>query len=528
MEPTKDNPPAAPPAAAGEKLKILIVDDTATNRQILQVFLRKLGFEVDTAVDGANAIERFQTGNPDLILMDVMMPVMDGFEATRRIKALCGDQRWVPIVFLSALDKEENLVTGLDSGGDDYLHKPVNFVVLDAKLRSLKRSILLQRALDENRRRTQAITDNVLDGIITIDEQGIIQSINLSAQRIFGYTAEEAIGANVGMLMPEPHRSAHDGYLARYIGGGESHIIGKGGRDLEGQRKNGTVFPLDVGVSELRFEGRRLFVGIVRDVTIERAAERLLRENAARLQRYHDDQEEENALAQRIVERQMARPGLADPAIRHWIAPAANFSGDVIGAARSPEGFLYVLLGDATGHGLAAAISVLPVLTVFYSHVEQGYPLGYIVMELNRQLRATMPSGRFVAASLMCIDEVSARAQLWQGGMPDVLLVNRDGGVREHIASRHLPLGIVDFDEEMTALTEVDLQPGDQFVLFSDGLIEAEDQDGAQFGVGRLAEILSKAPPQSRLEAVRTGLYAHTGIGQFHDDISLLMVGKVD
>ena len=127
--PTEQRPPdnaSSSPTA----LAVLVVDDTATNRQILQVFLKKLGFRVDTAVDGAKAIERFVEGQPDLVLMDVMMPVMDGYEATRRIKQLCGD-RWVPVVFLSALDKEENLVMGLDAGGDDYLHKPVNFVVLE-------------------------------------------------------------------------------------------------------------------------------------------------------------------------------------------------------------------------------------------------------------------------------------------------------------------------------------------------------------------------------------------------------------
>ncbi|MDD5249560.1 MAG: SpoIIE family protein phosphatase [Rhodocyclaceae bacterium] len=522
--PTEQGQPV--PAAQDPEvpLKVLVVDDTATNRQILQVFLRKLGFQVDVAVDGAQAVERFSDGNPDLVLMDVMMPVMDGYEATRRIKALCGDG-WVPVVFLSALDKEESLVMGLDAGGDDYLHKPVNFVVLDAKLRSLKRAIRLQRALDENRRRTQAISDNVIDGIITIDERGIIQTVNAATTRIFGHAAEEMIGHDVGMLMPGAYRSAHSGQMARYLAGGTAHLVGKGARAVEGLRKNGTAFPLDVGITELRFEGRRLFVGIVRDVTEARAAERLLHENATRLQQYHDTQEEENALAQRIMDRQMSRPSLSDPLIRHWIAPAANFSGDVIAAARTPEGHLCVLLADATGHGLAAAISTLPVLTVFYGHVEQGYPLGYIVKELNRYLCATMPSGRFVAASLLCVDEGAQRARLWQGGMPDILLLDAQGGTKTHFAAQHLPLGIVEFDEDMAAITEIELQPDDQFVLFSDGLIEAADAAGEQFGLARLQEVLAKAPAAQRLDAVRASVYAHAGLGQLHDDVSLLLVG---
>ena len=512
------------PAQDPETLKVLVVDDTATNRQILQVFLKKLGFQVDVAVDGAQAVERFVAGNPDLVLMDVMMPVMDGYEATRRIKEICGD-RWVPVVFLSALDKEENLVMGLDAGGDDYLHKPVNFVVLDAKLRSLKRAIRMQRALDENRRRTQAISDNVIDGIVTIDERGVIQTVNAATTRIFGYAAEEMLGRDIAMLMPDSFRGAHRGQMARYVAGGPARLVGKGARAVEGLRKNGTGFPLDVGITELSFEGRRLFVGIVRDVTEERAAEQLLRENATRLQQYHDAQEEENALAQRIMERQMSRAGLADAAVQHWLAPAANFSGDAIAAARAPDDSLYLLLADATGHGLAAAISVLPVLTMFYDFVERGYPLDYIVAELNRQLCSTMPSGRFVAASLLWLNEETRRAQLWQGGMPDVLQLDAQGGVRARFSARQLPLGIVEFDEESAGITEIELQPGEQFVLFSDGLIEATDTAGHQFGLARLQEVLAKAPTAQRLDAVRAGVYAHTGIGQFHDDISLLLVG---
>jgi PAS domain S-box-containing protein len=512
---------ATPP---GHALKVLVVDDTATNRQILRVFLTKLGYLVDLAEDGAQAVDRFQSWQPDIVLMDVMMPVMDGYEAARAIKKMCGD-RWVPIVFVSALDKEENLVMGLDAGGDDYLHKPVSFVVLHAKLRSLERSIHTQRALDESRRRTQAISDNVVDAIVTIDEQGVIQTVNAATSRIFGYAPDEMLGREVGMLMPEDYRGAHAAQMARYLSGGPPHIVGKGARGVEGLRKDGSVFPLDVGIAELRFEGRRLFVGILRDVTAARAAEQRLRENAERLQRYHDAQEEENTLAQHIMERQMSRPGLADPSIRHWIAPAANFSGDIIAVARTPDHRLFVLLADATGHGLAAAISVLPVLTMFYGLVEQDYPLGYIVMEINRQLCATMPSGRFVAASLLCLDEDKRFAQLWQGGMPPLLLLDGQGNTKTCFSARHLPLGIIDFDEDMAEMTEVELQPGEQFALFSDGLVEATDAGGAQFGLNRLCEVLAKAPSAQRIDAVRNAIYAHAGVGPLHDDVSLLLVG---
>jgi CheY-like chemotaxis protein len=363
-----------------EGMKVLVVDDTATNRQLLQIFLRKLGCTVILAEDGAQAVAAFEAQGPDLVLMDVMMPVMDGYEATRRIKAL-SRERWTPVVFLSALDKDENLVAGLEAGGDDYLAKPVNFVILNAKLRSLARTLRLQRSLDAERH-----------------------------------------------------------------------------------------------------------------------------------------------LAAGIMNRLMLRQGLADPRVHHWLAPAAEFSGDVVAAAHGPDGRLYAMLADATGHGLAAAICVLPVLTAFYALVERGSALGDLANEMNRRLMAFMPTGRFVAAGLACVDSRTRQAELWVGGMPDLLLVEADGTVHDHIASSHLPLGIVEFDEEMARVQRFDCPPGSQLVIHSDGISEAADSQGQAFGHERLLRVLAGTVAEDRLVAVKAAVLAHTGGQPAGDDMSMLLL----
>jgi PAS domain S-box-containing protein len=502
-------------------LNVLVVDDTATNRQILQVFLKKLGFAVITANDGAQAVERFVADRPDIVLMDVMMPVMDGLEATRRIKAGSGT-RWVPVIFLTALDKEEDLVTGLDSGGDDYLTKPISFVVLDAKLRSLRRTLALQSALEENQRRTQAITDNIVDGVITSNSHGTILSVNPAVSHIFGYQPAEMVGRNVNMLMPEPYQSTHDGYQAAYVAGAPAKIIGQPGRTLSGRRSNGEVFPLDVAISELQLGDERLFVGIVRDISERIAAEFRLRENATRLQHYHDQQQQENALAQEIMDRLTLRESLQDPVLQHWLLPAANFSGDVIAAARCPSGQLFAMLGDATGHGLSAAISALPAVNVFYGMAKRNLPLLEIVAEVNKQLRVSSPEGRFFAATLVKFDVQTRRAEVWVGGMPDALLLDAQGHIVRRFTSRNLALGIV--DERVGDCETVICDPGSQLVLFSDGLVEAADTNGVEFGLGRLADVLTGEPSERRLEAVKTALAAHVGSDAPHDDISILTI----
>lgn len=123
-----------------------------------------------------------------------------------------------------------------------------------------------ENALKESIKHTQVIMDSVVDGVITIDGRGIISSFNPSAQRIFGFRADEAIGNNVQMLMPEPYRSQHDGYLENYIKTGTKHIIGIG-REVLGQRKDGNLFPLELAVSELELSDKLMFLGLVRDIS---------------------------------------------------------------------------------------------------------------------------------------------------------------------------------------------------------------------------------------------------------------------
>ena len=133
-----------------------------------------------------------------------------------------------------------------------------------------------EEKLRDNEARHRAILEASLDAIVTIDERGIIESVNPAMQRLFGYTAAEMLGSNVSMLMPSPHREMHDGYIANYLRTGQRKIIGIG-REVSGQRKDGTLFPMDLSISEVRFNGQRRFMGLVHDLTERKRAEDALR-----------------------------------------------------------------------------------------------------------------------------------------------------------------------------------------------------------------------------------------------------------
>ena len=133
--------------------------------------------------------------------------------------------------------------------------------------------------LEETASHYKAILKTTVDAIITIDSHGIVQTFNSAAEKIFGYRAEEVIGNNVKMLMPKPYRSEHDGYLGRYLETGVPKIIGLG-RQVTGLRKDGTEFPMDLAVSEVPLKDKRLFTGIVRDITERKRLEEQLVQSA--------------------------------------------------------------------------------------------------------------------------------------------------------------------------------------------------------------------------------------------------------
>ncbi len=149
----------------------------------------------------------------------------------------------------------------------------VNRAKLVIVVEDLSESTDLRRSSHESAAYVQAILDNVAEGIITIDEAGDVETFNTAAEALFGYAAEEVVGTNVRMLMPEPYRSEHDAYMARCVESGEHRCLGVGFRDVEGRRKDGSVFAMELSISEMTLGKGRRFIGIVRDISERLAAE---------------------------------------------------------------------------------------------------------------------------------------------------------------------------------------------------------------------------------------------------------------
>ena len=379
------------PSAA---LKILVADDQRLIRKILEKTLGGEGREIVFAENGEEAVAAFERESPDLVIMDIMMPVMDGYEATRTIKEKAGES-FVPVIALTSLEDEESLAKCIAVGADDFLSKPFTPTILNAKIDSLMR--------------IRALYD-------TVNEQ----------KNVLGALNEE--------------------------------------KDVE-----------------MKF-AEKIYSQIV----------------------YQGSMDETN--------------------INYESSPMAIFSGDILLIARNPLGPVNVIMGDFTGHGLSAAMGAIPASDIFYAMSARGNSVNEIAMELNRKLKQLLPSNIFLAAGIVQMDSANGTATIWSGAVPDIFVLGKEGGVKNRIKSRNLPLGVVDNDTLGSTIEVIAMAPGDRLCIFSDGVTEAVRSDGEMFEEERLEECLNRHRGDHLLEAVKADVEKFCGGHSQTDDVTMVEI----
>ena len=266
-------------------------------------------------------------------------------------------------------------------------------------------------------------------------------------------------------------------------------------------------------------------VETLRDVTEKHLAQTKVEEQASLLKAHFDEHQRETELARRILDHQIRSDLMQQAGVSYSVIPATNCSGDMVLAARAPSGRLYAILADATGHGLSAAVSVLPMVQEFYRLVEMSSPLNTIVESINFLLANSLPLGRFVAAAFVSLDEYGREGEIWVGGVPDVLLFDANGALERRFPSNNLPLGIMRSNDGVGGIERFRWTHQGQLLLTSDGIAEASDRDGVQFGEERLHRaIKQKAAGETLIDALQRGLTEHLQGGHAHDDMSMLVI----
>ncbi|AZZ89994.1 response regulator [Hahella sp. KA22] len=371
-------------------MNILVVDDDMYSRQLMGFVLEEGGHKCEFAESGEQALEIWRKQGADVVLMDVLMPGMNGYEAARIIKEEAG-QDHIPIVFLTALDDDRALVECL-SIGDDFLGKPVNFVTLQAKIRAHSRTLALNRQVVEQNRELAYFHTKVQA------EHEMTQHIMTAALKL----------------------SAKDVYGVRY------HCTAR-----------------------------------------------------------------------------------------------STFNGDLVLLKEKRDGGAYVLVGDFTGHGLAASVGSIPVAQAFSTMCERNLSVSEISLELNKILKRFLPPTMFFAACLLEINPNRSKIEVWAGGLPDAFIVGGDNKIRRVIHSAHMPLGIMDMEEFESWTEVISVTPQDRLYLYTDGITECPNIANEMFGEERLRQVLESGEDHL-FDALIAAVHEFNDDPDLQDDLSLV------
>jgi serine phosphatase RsbU (regulator of sigma subunit) len=244
-----------------------------------------------------------------------------------------------------------------------------------------------------------------------------------------------------------------------------------------------------------------------------------------RLEKFRTVTEQEINLAKHMFDAIINRKSEEAPHIHHWSLAAGHFSGDLLIFERTPDNALHIMLGDFTGHGLVAAVGALPTSDIFFAMTQKGIGIGEIAAEINRKLRRLLPTGQFCSASLLSILPRTNRLEVWNGGLPPILLVNEQSEIVHRLSSDKLPLGILDSESFDSSTTSVTTEGVYHAILYSDGLVEAQNAEGREFGDHGLAGVLAGAHKSSSLiQLIKAEVIDFLGGLEPHDDISLLAI----
>ncbi len=247
---------------------ILVADDSALIRSTIHNFLKEYGYRVIEAENGAQALSLFESKCPDLVLMDFVMPQMDGITACSKIQQLKNGKD-TPIIMITSMDDEHSVNRVFNSGAADYISKPINWAVLHQRITRLLKARRNEISLGQSEAFALSIVNHAVEGIMTVDSGGIIKFINPAAESIFGYNQSELLGSNIcnlisGLKFPNIYyENIYDGNC-----------------EFSGYKNTGDAIPLELTISKFNSSDSSLYTVIFRDITERKNYEDMIKYKA--------------------------------------------------------------------------------------------------------------------------------------------------------------------------------------------------------------------------------------------------------
>ena len=569
-------PVLAPPLAGSEAegvtgelppATLLLVDDRRENLIALVAVLEPLGYNLVQARSGAEALKQCLTHDFAVILLDVQMPDMDGFETAALIKQR-EKSRYIPIIFVTAINTDEKHVFhGYQSGAVDYLAKPIDADMLRSKVTVFadmyqQRQIIEQQAhalreatVREARRQYEeqerererqhtarlaereaqlgqfkATLDATLDAVFLFDAETLkFFYVNQGALNLTGYSEVELLGHTPLETATLGGEADLHPLLASARAGGGASVY-----EAPCRHKSGRLFPTEVRTQYIAPPdgGAARFVSIVRDISERKRAD----ERLARM--YEREKRIAEALQQSIVfaPPEDLFPGLTIATLYQAAWDEASVGGDYLDVFALQEGKVALVVGDVSGKGLAAAARTAEVKYALRAYLRDVSDPARALTRLNTFVCETAPAdggeadefpslGQFICISLAIVDAQTGEVTFAVAGAEPPLIFGGSGGARP-METRGLPVGVS--PDEVYVSATVTLEKGEMVALVTDGITEA--RKGREFfgydGFTHAAEgAVGLGTPQQTCKAILDGARQFAG-GQLQDDACLLLAAR--
>jgi len=271
------NPVPNPLFATRRDAAILIVDDAPENLSALRKLMVQQGYQTFVATSGERALKIARRVHPDLILLDVMMPGMDGFETCRQLKSHVATQG-IPVIFMSARTETEDVVAGFDIGAVDYIAKPLRMAEVCARVRTQLHIRSKSETQEEQAERLRTIVNNMAEGLLIIEADGRIQFTNPACDKYLGYQENELAGRGISELLNPLVAQEYLDYFERYAAAPET-AHSHGTREVIIRHRNGSSVCMDLTLTPMYLR-QPLFIGLLHDITHHKQSEDALQRAA--------------------------------------------------------------------------------------------------------------------------------------------------------------------------------------------------------------------------------------------------------
>jgi two-component system, cell cycle response regulator len=257
---------------------ILIVDDAPSNLDVLRTVMAQEGYQTFVASSGERALSLARRVRPDLILLDVVMPGMDGLETCRQLKLNPATEH-IPVIFMSACNEADDVVAGFERGAVDYIGKPLRMAEVSARVRARLQHHTRTESQLEQVRRLRKIVDTMAEGLMIIDASGSIEYTNPACDSYLGYGSGELAGHSITELLQAPVAAEYLQYFSSYASDPD-HVPGQGTREVAVHLRDGIEREMDLTLTPMQMGSEPMFIGLLHDIshrkqyesTLERAA----------------------------------------------------------------------------------------------------------------------------------------------------------------------------------------------------------------------------------------------------------------